>query len=148
MRTDQQRVGAAWREMRRGASMTRFREMLYGDEFEMGQVDALDLLVQHGTSRMRDLADALRVDASTATRSVNRLVEAGMVERIADPDDARAVRVRISARGTEAHAEMSERRRLLFDQVFVGFEPDELAQLADLLERLVAGVDSVVVERR
>ena len=127
--------------------MTRFREMLYGDEFEMGQVDALDLLVQHGTSRMRDLADALRVDASTATRSVNRLVEAGMVERLPDPDDARAVLVRLSARGREAHAEMSERRRLLFDRVFVSFQPDELAQLADLLERLVAGVDVVVTER-
>lgn len=142
--TDQQRVGVAWRELRRGASMTRFRELLYGDEFEMGQVDALDLLVQLGTSRMRDLAEALRVDASTATRTVNRLVDAGMVERVPDPEDARAVLVRLSDVGAVAHDEMSERRRVLFDQVFVGFEPDELALLADLLERLVAGVDAAV----
>lgn len=144
VRTDQQRVGEAWREMRRGASMTRFREMLYGDEFEMGQVDALDLLVQHGTSRMRDLADALRVDASTATRTVSRLVDAGMVERVPDPDDARGVLVSLSERGLAAHTQMAERRRLLFDQVFVGFQPQELTLLADLLERLVAGVDAAV----
>jgi DNA-binding MarR family transcriptional regulator len=143
-RRDQQRVGEAWRELRRGASMIRFRELLYGDELEMGQVDALDLLVQNGTSRMRELADALRVDASTATRTVNRLVDAGLVERVADPDDARGVRVRISRRGADVHATMAERRRRMFDDVLGGFDPDELAQFAELLERLVAAVDEAV----
>lgn len=144
VRTDEHRVGVAWRELRRGASMMRFRELLYGDELEMGQVDALDLLVQHGTSRMRDLADALRVDASTATRTVNRLVRAGLVERVPDPDDARGVRVRISDRGEELQAALAERRLHLLEQVLAGFAPDELAQLADLLERLVEGVDATV----
>lgn len=144
VRTDEHRVGVAWRELRRGASMMRFRELLYGDELEMGQVDALDLLVQHGTSRMRDLADALRVDASTATRTVNRLVRAGLVERVPDPDDARGVRVRISDRGEELQASLAERRLHLLEQVLAGFAPDELAQLANLLERLVEGVDATV----
>ena len=145
--TDGQRIGVAWRELRRGASMIRFRELLYGPDIEIGQVDALDLLVQHGPSRMRDLADALRVDASTATRTVARLADAGLVERVPDPDDARGVRVRLSAEGEELHAVMGERRRLLFDRVLGGFEPDELSTLADLLERLVAGVDAAVAAR-
>lgn len=141
---DRLRVGEAWRELRRGASMARFRELLYGDELEMGQVDALDALVQHGPSRMRDLAAALRVDASTATRMVTRLADQGLVEREPDPDDARSVRVRMSRRGEVAHAAMNERRRHLFGDVLAGFEPDELHQLAGLLERLVDAVDAAV----
>ena len=145
---DGQRIGAAWRELRRGASMMRFRELLYGPDLEIGQVDALDLLVQLGPSRMRDLADALRVDASTATRMVARLADDGLVERVADPDDARGVRVRLSERGESVYSASAERRRQLFERVLAGFEPAELAQLADLLERLVAGVDAVVAEQR
>ena len=141
---DRQRVGESWRELRRGASMARFRELLYGDELEMGQVDALDLLVQLGPVRMRELAAALRVDASTATRMVARLADQGLVEREPDPDDARSVRVGLSAHGAAVHATMSERRRALFSEVLAGFEPTELTQLADLLERLVAAVDATV----
>jgi hypothetical protein len=62
------RVGAAWRELRRGASMQAFRPMVYGEgdeALDLGQVDALDLLVFHGSARMGELAEALRVDAST-----------------------------------------------------------------------------------
>ena len=35
--TDGQRIGVAWRELRRGASMIRFRELLYGPDIEIGQ---------------------------------------------------------------------------------------------------------------
>ena len=141
---DRHRVGEAWRELRRGASMARFRELLYGDELEMGQVDALDVLVERGACRMRELAAALRVDASTATRMVGRLVDQGLVERETDPDDARSVRVRMSRRGETAHAAMNERRRHLFEEVLAGFEADELHQFAGLLERLVDAVDAAV----
>lgn len=144
--TDGQRIGVAWRELRRGATAARFRDLVHGPDLEMGQVDALDLLVQNGTSRMRDLAGALRVGASTATRAVARLADAGLVERVDDPDGARAVRVRLTPRGEAAHARMAERRRHLFERVLAGFEPDELSLLATLLERLVAGVDAVVAD--
>ena len=79
------RVGAAWRELRRGASMQAFRPMVYGEgdeALDLGQVDVLDLLVFHGSARMGELAEALRVDASTATRAVNRLVDAGLASAV------------------------------------------------------------------
>lgn len=141
--TDALRIGVAWRELRRGATMQRLRE-LYGNELELGQVDALDLLVQAGPSRMNELADALRVDASTATRTVDRLEAAGMVERGPDPDDARAVQVRLAAKGAAVHAGIVDRRRALLERILVDFDSDERAQLADLLGRLVAGVDEAV----
>lgn len=137
------RIGVSWRELRRGASMQSMRDRLYGDLLEPAQVDALDV-VQAGARRMSELAEALRVDASTATRTVDRLVEAGLLRRTSAPDDGRVVVVELTAAGRRLHERLSKRRRAMLLTVLEGFEPAERALLADLLERLVRGVDRYV----
>lgn len=141
---DEVRIGVAWRELRRGASMQSIRAILHGtgaDALDLGQVDALDLLVQRDAWRMTDLADALRIDRSTGTRAVARLVEAGLAARAVAPGDARGVLVRTTARGRRVQERLAERRRQFVRDVLSGFDADERATLADLLERLVQGVD-------
>ena len=81
------RIGLAWRELRRGASMTVLREQFLGtgeDALEPGQMDTLDVLLSRESWRMGDLADALRVDPSTATRAVERLTRINLAERLPD----------------------------------------------------------------
>ncbi|HTN79599.1 MAG TPA: MarR family transcriptional regulator [Acidimicrobiales bacterium] len=141
------RIGAAWRELRRGASMQAFRPMVYGDgddALDLGQVDALDLLVFHGAVRMGELADALRVDASTATRAVNRLVDAGLAERTRSEDDGRVMVVVITKRGSEVHRALMARRRDAIEAILTDFNPRDRADLANLLERFIAGLDKYV----
>jgi DNA-binding MarR family transcriptional regulator len=75
-----QRIAAAWKELRRGAAMAAGRDHLFGagaDALEPGQFDTLELLVQRDGWRMSEMADALRVDPSTATRAVQRLLKTG-----------------------------------------------------------------------
>jgi DNA-binding MarR family transcriptional regulator len=55
-----------------------------------------------GPLRVSELAAVSHVSQPTATSLVQRLGERGWVERRADPDDARAVRVRISRAGHRA----------------------------------------------
>ena len=86
------RIGSAWVQIRRGASMGRLREHLYGagdEPIELGQMDALDLLARQARWRMSDLAEALRIDPSTATRAVQRLVSSGFAKRCPHDDDGR-----------------------------------------------------------
>jgi DNA-binding MarR family transcriptional regulator len=135
------RIGVAWRELRRGASMIAVRERLLGDLLDPAQVDTLDLVVESEGRRMSELAEALRVDASTATRAVDRLVDAGIVERVAAPRDGRGVVVVVSPAGRALHAELSARRRTMLLEVLDDFSQADRARLAELLERLVAGVD-------
>jgi DNA-binding MarR family transcriptional regulator len=52
--------------------------------------------------RLGMLADRLAVEAPHVTRQVQRLERSGFVERVPDPDDGRAQRVRISPKGAEA----------------------------------------------
>jgi DNA-binding MarR family transcriptional regulator len=135
------RIGVAWRELRRGASMIAVRERLLGDLLDPAQVDTLDLVVESEGRRMSELAEALRVDASTATRAVDRLVDAGIVERVAAPGDGRGVVVVVSPAGRALHDELSARRRTMLLEVLDDFSQADRARLAELLERLVAGVD-------
>jgi len=64
------RIAVAWRAIRRGASAAGLRDWLYatGDgTIEQGQMDTLDVLALQPSWRMSELAEALRVDPSTAT---------------------------------------------------------------------------------
>ncbi|MGH2683846.1 MAG: MarR family winged helix-turn-helix transcriptional regulator [Actinomycetota bacterium] len=143
------RVGRAWRELRRGAAWQALRPLLYGegpDALDLGQIDALDLLAEQDGRRMSELADALRVDASTATRAVDRLVADGFVTREMASDDRRAVVVRLTPEGRTRHRALAERRRGVIQRIVADFEESELVHLAELLERMVAAVDRVVSE--
>ena len=141
------RIGAAWRELRRGASMQAFRPIVYGEgdeALDLGQVDALDMLVFHGSVRMRDLAEALRVDASTATRAVNRLVDADLASRERSDGDGRVMVVVLTEHGKEVHRAMMVRRRDALEGILADLNPKERQQLATLLERFIDGLDSYV----
>jgi DNA-binding MarR family transcriptional regulator len=138
------RVGRAWKELRRGAAMASLRDHLFGEgdeALEPGQWDTLDLLVQTDAWRMSDLADALRVDPSTATRAVQRLLRAGLATRHASTEDGRVVMVSASDEGRQRHEAIAGHRRALMTHLLAAFEPAEQRQLADLLERFVTALD-------
>jgi DNA-binding MarR family transcriptional regulator len=140
------RIGRAWIEMRRGAGASALRAYMFGREtpLEQGQMDALDLLSRRDNRPMKELAARLRVDPSTATRAVQRLEADGLVERFPSPEDGRVVLVRITDEGARRHDDVAARRSTAMMHILSEFQPDERALLADLLDRFVDSVDSVV----
>jgi DNA-binding MarR family transcriptional regulator len=140
-------VGHAWRELRRGASMQALRERIYqGDQgmVDLGLADALEVIDVLDGCRMRELAEALRVDPSTATRTVDRLVGRGLVERVADPDDARGVLVVTTASGHALRERVRAQAQTAMGEILREFTPEEGTQLAALMEKLVAAVDRYI----
>lgn len=145
MEDDAARIAHAWRELRRGAAMTALRERFLGEVgLDQGQVDFLEALVLTGTARMRDLADALRVDASTATRAVQRLVDGGLAERGSDERDARCVHVSATKAGRELYDEIRESRRAGMLDLLADLTPAEQRAIAEGMEALVAALDRYV----
>jgi DNA-binding MarR family transcriptional regulator len=146
---DLRRIGMAWRELRRGAAMTTVRRLLHttsAGQLDPAQADALDLLAETGSLRMSELAERLRVDASTATRSAQRLVDAGLAERRVDPCDRRGVVLAVTGDGHRVRDEIGDRARRLMRHLAAGFTPDELAQLGSLMTRWVEALDAAVVD--
>ena len=90
---------------------------------------------------MSELADALRIDNSSATRAVSRLVESGLARREASPGDARGVFVSPTDSGVERYKKISARWGAAMREMLLEFDPVEQHELASLLERLVVALD-------
>ena len=143
------RLGVAWREIRRGAANNALRQLLFESEkfsIEPGQMDTLEKLVMHETMRMGELADAMKVDPSTATRAVQKLIKDGLVERVAHDGDARVVVVGPTEHGREVFLHHVEKRRQLVLLVLEQFDENERGLVADMLERFSTAVDTAVNE--
>ena len=81
------------------------------EDVTLAQYRVLIELAARGPQRLADLATALGVDRSTATRMCDRLVRKRLVQRRRMNDDRRGVRVSLAAAGAELVAEVSRRRR-------------------------------------
>ncbi len=139
-----ERIRAAWRDLRRAGSTGPVRAFLYEPDppLDVAQADALDLIVSHAPVRMSDVASLLRVDPSTATRTVSRLQQLALVDRTADPVDARVVLVVPSEGGRRLHARVRARANDLLSDMLDTFDAEDRERLASLMERLVAAVDA------
>jgi DNA-binding MarR family transcriptional regulator len=136
------RIAAAWRELRRCSRQLRERAQATEREpLDIAQLDALEFLTQRQAWRMGDLASALRIDASSATRVVDTLVAGGLASRSRAVDDARSILAVATPKGRRRYAAQEERRRWLMKELLHGFSHQEREALASLLERLVGGVD-------
>ena len=82
-----------------------------GDEVTLPQYRALVVLAASGPQGTAELAAALAVNPSTATRMCDRLVRKGLVRRQRQSGDRRAVRITLTAAGRDMVTEVSQRRR-------------------------------------
>jgi DNA-binding MarR family transcriptional regulator len=142
-------IGAAWRNLRRGASNAVLRDYFFGGEpepLDSGQMDTLDILVQRPSWRMSDLAEALHVDPSTATRAVQRLLKPALAERSTDSDDGRVVMVQATEAGRRLHQRVEQRRGYVIAELMSAFTDEERTDLADLMTRFVHALDELVKE--
>ena len=86
------------------------------------------------------LAELLEVEPITLCRMVDRLQEAGLVERRPDPSDRRAWRLFLSEKANALLAELRPLALGLFDESMNGLTPAERDQLLEMLGRIRANL--------
>jgi MarR family transcriptional regulator, transcriptional regulator for hemolysin len=100
------------------------------------QWQVLAHLQRHEGINQSGLAELLEIEPITIARLIDRMEEAGLVDRRANPADRRANRLFL----TERAKPMLERGRVLGDEVrveaFVGFDAAERESLIDMLLRV------------
>ena len=104
-------------------------------------VDKAGLAVLHETRRLgivrpSDLAAEMHLDLSTISRHLRSLEQQGMVQRTADPDDARAQQISITARGTGLLKRVMDHRAATIGDAIAHWSEDDRGALRDLLRRL------------
>ena len=87
--------------------------------------------------RLGTLADRLAVEAPHVTRQVQRLERTSLVERVPDPDDGRAQRVRITAQGAEAVESVRAVGRRQMAEALADWSEEDRHRLAVLCHRMV-----------
>jgi DNA-binding MarR family transcriptional regulator len=87
--------------------------------------------------RLGALAERLGVEAPHVTRQVQRLERTGHLERVPDPDDGRAQRVRISAKGAEVVECVRAVGRRQMAEALAGWSDEDRHNLAVLCHRMV-----------
>lgn len=85
-------------------------------------------------------AEMLEVEPITLSRMVDRLADAGMVERRADPTDRRAWSLYLSAAAEPLMDRMRAMAEALTDDALEGFTAEERQQLVQLAERYRANL--------
>jgi DNA-binding MarR family transcriptional regulator len=108
-----------------------------GDEVTLPQYRTLVVLT-YGKRRLADLAEALAVSPSTATRMCDRLVRKGLISRSRDEIDRREVNLEVTASGRKVVADVIERRRAEVRTVLEGIPVEARRPLVDSLYVLAA----------
>ncbi|MFD8701518.1 MarR family winged helix-turn-helix transcriptional regulator [Kitasatospora sp. NPDC059648] len=108
----------------------------------------LDRLERHGPANVKALAEALGVDSSTVTRQVAPLVAAGLVGRVQDPADRRAVRLALTSCGTGRLAEVRDGRAELTRRLTADWPPEEQQAFCALLARFNLAMESYTADQQ
>ena len=105
---------------------------------------ALSRLSDEGPLGINEIADHLRLDASTVTRQVLAMEAAGYVSRGRDDADARRSVIAMTPQGRAALDETRATRAEVYDDLLADWDPADRRTLADVLARLNASLDDRV----
>jgi DNA-binding MarR family transcriptional regulator len=89
-----------------------------------------------GPLRLSELAERMGITAPTASRAVDGLVDLGLLERLPDPADRRAVRIDLTGPGRNDVEGRKARAAAALEPAVAALSAEDRAQLAALLARL------------
>jgi DNA-binding MarR family transcriptional regulator len=133
-------------DVRAMVQQPRYRRRLLsalGRDVDLGTVRVLRAVERAGGDGpcVGDVAEALAVDPSSASRLVERCVAEGLLTRRTHQQDRRRSRLGLTPSGRSVLDSASTVRRRLLADVTSGWSSEDVEQLVDLLSRLRAGFD-------
>lgn len=96
----------------------------------------------NGSPSVRDVAEEMGIEHSTASRAVANAVEVGFLVKSNDGDDQRRCVLTFTDRGRQALVEATERRREVVAEFVSDWDLTEIESLTSLLTRLVHDFES------
>lgn len=109
-----------------------------------GQWNALSQLSEYGAMTQRQLAERLQKEQATVTRSLDRLVQRGLVVRTPSPRDRRANIVDITPEATRLLAELEPDVTRRNAELAAGISDQDLAVFFDVLDQLEANAQHTI----
>jgi DNA-binding MarR family transcriptional regulator len=105
-----------------------------------GMAPVLFALYEEDGCIIKDLAARTQRSAAALNSLLGRLEKSGVVTLRTCPQDGRAVRVRLTAKGRDIEPRVRELHRRVVAAVEHGLTPGEAAQVSAMLQRIIAGL--------
>ncbi len=93
----------------------------------------MQLHYQHGCG-ISGLRSRMNISGAAASQLVDKLVQAGLLERAEDPIDRRIKQIKLSEKGQELVATSMTTRHKMVDALIEGLAPDELEKVGQAME--------------
>lgn len=106
----------------------------------LAQCHAIVEIGRTGNISLNELSDILNLDNSTISRTINNLVNAGMVIRETDAKDRRYIVIRLTDSGNEIFKEIEENMGKYFEKVYESIPKDKTVQVVESLEILLDAI--------
>jgi DNA-binding MarR family transcriptional regulator len=122
------------------ARMARRLRQESGTDLGPSQVAALATVERHGPLSPSELADRERIKRPTATRIVGHLEDAGLVQRVKDPEDGRSSILSVTAEGRAVLRRLRERKTAYLAKRLADMDAEDrrtLERAAELLEGML-----------
>ncbi|MGA7398105.1 MAG: MarR family transcriptional regulator [Solirubrobacterales bacterium] len=100
-----------------------------GSDLSPTALTALASVERHGPVTPTGLAELEGVKRPTATRVINHLAEAGMIERHADPEDGRSCRLELTNQGVDYLEEHRSRKSAYLARLLDSLPADDVKTL-------------------
>jgi DNA-binding MarR family transcriptional regulator len=104
--------------------------------YSLAQIHTIEVLGNHGSLRMKELAERLGITTGTLTVQIEKLVKAELIERSNHPEDKRSVLVGLTEQGMKIHRYHNQLHMDLVTELARGVPEDQQ-------QALMAALDSI-----
>lgn len=109
----------------------------------LAQCHALMELGTHSEMAISQLAEILRLDRSTLSRTIDNLVQEGLIIREIDPKDRRYMRIRLTDKGQEIFKGINLENNKFYLSVFEHIPQEKHAQLIESIGLFAEALEKV-----
>jgi len=124
--------------------MGRYNANLHDEMAELGlttpQMRALAVLSANDNILIRELAVFAVVEQSTLSRALDSLAKNGLVRRVTDARDSRAIRVSLTDAGRVAYERLWPHMAAFYEQMFDGIDPQEQRAFVATLQIMLGNI--------
>ncbi len=133
-------LGMLFRHLRHGMRARLEHELeIAGHDLTFSQFVTLKKLAD-GIASVTDLARAAELNPGAMTRLLDRLEAKGLVSRVADPGDRRALHIHLTEAGIAIWSDIAQCGQRVHDRALAGMNDADRDQLLRLLERVRANL--------
>jgi len=133
----------AWMDAFMHRSMREWGRFARSTGLTMPQFSVLMQLHHKGPCGMSEISERFEVTPAAASQLVEKLVQAGYLERSEDPSDRRAKLLSLSPSGTQLIEQGIAERYRWMDDLVKTLSPEEQAKVSEALEILTRAAQSM-----